>query len=318
MVKKKILLCLVSAMVVTGLVGCSRNTQEVQRVAVASNSIEKQVIKGDIKEEISLTGSVKAARIYSVTGENSNVEEIYVQANEEVSEGEDLLLLENGNVIEAPIDGKITKVCVSEGDNIDLNTVTFNVADTSSYYINTTIDEQDITKVKVGQEVDVNITAIDKALTGTITSIDGEATTNGNSTGFGVVITLQGDFEDIYSGMSCEMNIIINQSTGALLVPIDAVKKVNGKYVVSVKNDEATKAVQVEVGLQDSSYVEILSGLKEGDTIVYSQASKQNITPNKTDIDMDKIKEMMQSGQMPGGGKMPEGMQRPTGGRGSN
>lgn len=323
MLKKKLALYLISAMVVANLMGCSSNKVQAAEPTSASTSIEKQVTKGEIKEEISLSGSIKATKIATVSGEDSVVEEIYVQSNEEVLAGEDLLLLENGNVLEAPIDGKITKINVTEGETISANTTVFNLADSSSYCISAYIDEEDITKVKLGQEVDVTVTAINKALTGKITAIDGEATSSGNSTTFGITITLEGDFEDVYSGMSSEMNIIINESTDALLVPVDAVKKANGKYVVSLKEGESTKDVEVEIGLQDSSYVEIKSGLNEGDTVVYTQAAKSTSNPTgaggmgqmQGGMPSDMQGGGMGGGQIPSGGQMPSGM---SGGKGSN
>ena len=106
------------------------------------------------------------------------------------------------------------------------------------------------------------------------------------------------------------MNIAIKESNNALLVPIQAVKSKGGKYTVSVKSGDETKDVEVEVGIQNSSSVEILSGLKEGDIVVYTQATQSNKSSQGN----------FGKGEMPGGGEMPSGMpggggQMPSGGR---
>jgi len=292
---KKINILLCGLIGVLSLTGCSASADSKTE---ESTTKEVEVTVGSIKEEISLSGSVEANKLTSVScGEKSTVEEIYVQANEEVSEGEDIILLENGSVIEAPFDGKITKISVSEGDSVDSNSSAFNIADTSLFKIETSVDESEITKVSVGQSVDVVVSAINKEYEGKVTSVDAEGSSSGSSVSFGVEVTLEGDVSDLYTGMSSEMNIVIKESNNALLVPIQAVKSKGGKYTVSVKSGNETKEVEVEVGLQNSSSVEIVSGLKEGDIVVYTQASQSNKSSQGNSG----------KGEMPGSGEMPSG-----------
>jgi len=292
---KKINILLCGLIGVLSLTGCSASADSKTE---ESTTKEVEVTVGSIKEEISLSGSVEANKLTSVScGEKSTVEEIYVQANEEVSEGEDIILLENGSVIEAPFDGKITKISVSEGDSVDSNSSAFNIADTSLFKIETSVDESEITKVSVGQSVDVVVSALNKEYEGTVTSVDAEGSSSGSSVSFGVEVTLEGDVSDLYTGMSSEMNIVIKESNNALLVPIQAVKSKGGKYTVSVKSGDETKEVEVEVGLQNSSSVEIVSGLKQGDIVVYTQATQSNKSSQGNSG----------KGEMPGSGEMPSG-----------
>lgn len=295
---KKINLLVCGLIGVLSLTGCSANAESEVK---DSTMKEATVTVGSIKEEISLSGSVEASKLYSVSsGEKSTVEEIYVQANEDVSEGEDIILLESGNVIEAPFDGKITKVSVSEGDSVDSSSTIFNIADNSTFKISTSVDESEITKVKVGQSVDVTVSALNKEYEGKVTSVDAEGSSSGSSVTFGVEVTLEGDVSDLYTGMSSEMSIVIKESDSTLLVPIQAVKNKGGKYSVSIKSGEETKDVEVEIGIQNSSSVEIVSGLKEGDIVVYTQVAQSNKSSNSNS---DKMK----GGEVPGGGQMPSG-----------
>ena len=293
-----------------GLTGCSSTSSKEQDAASTTKEVE--VTKGSIREEISLSGSVKANKTSTVSaGENSIVEEIYVDTNEDVSEGEDIMLLENGNVIEAPFDGKISKISVSEGDSVNSNTSVFNIIDNSGFKIETSVDESEVTKVSTGQKVEVTVDAIEKEYEGVVTRVDAEATTSGNSTSFGIVIQLEGDFENLYSGMSSEMNIVIKESTDVLVVPVQAVKSKNGTYVVSVKDGDSTKEVEVTVGAQDSSFVEITSGLNEGDVVVYEQAAQSN--RGQMGQGMPNMPSDFNMGDMPAppsggnGGQMPSG-----------
>ena len=297
-----------------GLTGCSLSSNA-NADDNTSSIKEVEVTTGNIKEEISLSGSVKANKVATVSaGEKSTVEEIYISVNEDVSEGEDIILLENGNVIEAPFDGKVSKISVSEGDSVDTSTSVFNIVDNSSFKIETTVDESEVAKVSKGQSVEVTVSAIDKEYEGVVTSVDGEATTSGNSTTFGVAIELEGEFNELYSGMSAEMNIVIKESKDVLVAPVQAVKSQKGKYVVSVKSGDETKDVEVTIGAQDSSFVEIKSGLNEGDVVVYeqtTQSNKGNMNGGQS-MSREQIEQMMQKGDMPSppsGGQMPSGSQ---------
>lgn len=310
---KKINILLYGLIGVLSLTGCSASADS---KVEDSTTKEIEVTVGSIKEEISLSGSVEANKLTSVSSdEKSTVEEIYVQANEDVSKGEDIILLENGNVIEAPFDGKITKISVSEGDSVDSNSTVFNIADNSTFKIETSVDESEITKVSVGQSVDVVVSALNKEYEGKVTSVDAEGSSNGGSVTFGVEVTLEGDVSDLYTGMSSEMSIVIRESNNVLLVPIQAVKSKGGKYTVSVKSGDETKDVEVEVGIQNSSSVEIVSGLKEGDIVVYTQASQSN----KSSQGGSNKGSMPNGGDMSSGGfggsKGPQGQGMPSGGQ---
>ncbi|MBQ6631191.1 MAG: efflux RND transporter periplasmic adaptor subunit, partial [Romboutsia sp.] len=119
------------------------------------------------------------------------------------------------------------------------------------------------------------------------------------------------------------MNIVIKESNNALLVPIQAVKSKGGKYTVSVKSGDETKDVEVEVGLQNSSSVEILSGLKQGDIVVYTQATQSNKSSqgNFSKGEMPNGMPGFGGGEMPNfGGERPSGMPSgmPSGGQGGS
>lgn len=275
--KKKIIsLGLVIALISGVLLGCNNknDTSENENSTIK----EVEVSRGTIREEISLSGYIVANKSTSVNATSKSVvEEIYVQSGEEVSKGEDIILLENGTVIEAPYDGKITKISAYVNQDVDTSTTVFTIIDDSSYKVESSIDESEISKISHGQDVDINITALDKNVEGKVTNLDAQATSSGNSVLFGLVVSIDGEeLDNVYSGMSTEMNIIIKESKDVLTVPIQAVSNKKGVKIVKVKDGDSTKEVEVEVGAQDSSFVEIISGLNEGDVIVYEQSTSKS------------------------------------------
>ena len=277
------------------LVGCD-NKNNIDKEEQATLK-EVEVSKGTIREEISLSGSIVANKSTSITSSSkSTVKEIYVQSGEDVSEGEDIILLENGMVIEAPYDGKISKISTYVNQDVDTSTALFTIIDDSSYKVEASVDETEINKISNGQDVDITITALNKEVEGIVSNIDAQASSSGNSVSFGLVVTVDGEnLDDVYSGMSTEMNIIIKESKDVLTIPIQAVSSNRGRKIVKVKDGDSTKEVEVKVGAQDSSFVEVTSGLKEGDIIVYEQSVKSNNrTPGMNGGMMD-----MMNGEMP-------------------
>lgn len=313
MLKKKICLFLLTATVISCFVGCSNTSNKDNLAQVEANLTTEYTVKREnISVDLSLSGSVKSSKTTTVTGGSGTIEEIYVSSNEEVLAGEDLMVFDSGYVVEAPFDGKITKIYVSEGDEVEASTQLVNVSNNTSYKIETSVSEDDITNVKVGQNVTVNVSALNKEYAGIVTSVDGEASSSGNSTSFGVVIELQGDVSDLYSGMSSELTIKVSESENALVVPIEAIKKNKDGYILSVKDGENIKEVSVEVGIQNASYVEILSGVEEDSIVVYTKASKNSTTNSSNGGGFDKGSNMGGQGfdksQMMNGGERPSDM----------
>ncbi|MNC31268.1 macrolide transporter subunit MacA [compost metagenome] len=92
--------------------------------------------------------------------------------------------------------------------------------------------------------------------------------------------------EGIRSGMSVQASIVTSEKTDALLLPIEAVEEVGGKKRVILHtqtNDSGTgQTVDIRTGLFDETNIEVVDGLKEGDTVILPtiQAGKKSAVPN--------------------------------------
>ena len=73
--------------------------------------------------------------------------------------------------------------------------------------------------------------------------------------------------------MTADVDIKIQGTENALIIPVDALRQTSaGSYVFTTYNEETKQyggRVDVVVGMQNDDYAEILSGLKEGDTVYY-------------------------------------------------
>lgn len=168
----------------------------------------------------------------------------------------------------------------------------YNQADTaviisnSGYSIDVPIDETDISKIKIGQKA--NITTDDlqgQTFEGTVTEISSVPTIQNNVASYDVTVSLPYT-DKLKLGQSMNVSIVVAQKENTLLLPIEAVQtNGNNKYVIlydesnSNSNGKNIKNIkQVTTGIYNDKYIEILSGLSEGDKVVVPTATSTSST----------------------------------------
>jgi len=202
-------------------------------------------------------------------------------------------------------------------DNSNMSTEMAVIYDMSSLECELSVDELDIKNVKVGQTVIIKSDAVEgKIYHGEVQSVSVNGTTSNGVTTYPVTIVITDFDEDLLPGMNIDVEITTSQAENVLAIPLTAVKRGNIVFVKGEKeteNDSAPegyKTVKVETGVYNNEYIEIKSGLKEGD-IVYTP----QIQSSGTGFSMEGMRGMsggMPSGVMPSGGMPNGGM--PSGG----
>lgn len=185
------------------------------------------------------------------------------------------------------------------------------------------IDETDILSLKEGQEAQITVSSVsDDAFTGSVTSISKVADTSTGVTRYSAEVTLDRE-EGMLVGMTADVDVRIEGTENALIIPVDALHQNSASYYVYTGYDEAQKRytgrTEVTIGMQNDDDVEITSGLKEGDTVYYTEADSGGFGDFM-------VMPGGMSGGMPGGmsggmsGGMPSGNMggggRPSGGMG--
>ncbi|WP_150824615.1 efflux RND transporter periplasmic adaptor subunit [Megasphaera sp. DJF_B143] len=184
-------------------------------------------------------------------------------------------------------------------------TVIMRIADTSKKQIMAKIDETDIGNIKVGQDATFTVdTYTNQTFTAHVSKISQTDTsntwdTNGTSTSSSsssssasviyYYVTLDVDDPDdvLRLGMTARVEINTAEKENALVVPIAALKtNDNGSYVLRVNTSGQTEQVPVTTGIYSDEYVEILSGLSEGDSVSVSynapsKSSSQSSNSNR-------------------------------------
>ena len=82
-------------------------------------------------------------------------------------------------------------------------------------------------------------------------------------------------------GMNASASIVVEEKNSVLLIPSAALCEQNGKTIVytgyDFKTQTLTDPVDIDIGLSDGEQVQILSGLKEGDTVWYEYYDKLEV-----------------------------------------
>lgn len=136
------------------------------------------------------------------------------------------------------------------------------------------IDEHDIAKVSLGMKATVKVEALKgQEFPAEVTNIALSGSNNGGSSKFAVELTLSMS-EDMLSGMSASAILPLEEKADVLLIPAAALTQQGAKTLVFTaldeKSGEPAAPVEVQTGLTDGEYVEILSGLEEGQKVYYS------------------------------------------------
>lgn len=239
----------------------------------------------DVKEE-NVTSKI-SGEVKSVNTENGK----YVNKGDIIAtiEGEDLSLqiaekhnsiekyqsqiedLVEGDTIYSPMRGTVLQIDVSEEEVVDRTTTLMTVADLDNMEVVIAVDELDINKIKLGQTANITSDVYsNEKFTGKVTKISMEGTSQSGVTTYDVTIKLD-DRKSLMSGMNVDVEILSDSRENVLVIPIDAVHKLNGEYMVTVKDSSGNKSdVKVELGLATKDKVEITSGLNDGDVVVYN------------------------------------------------
>lgn len=171
--------------------------------------------------------------------------------------------------VKSDYNGVVTTVSVVEGATVPTGTQTVTIANLDDVEVAVQISKSDLTKVSIGQQVDITING--KEYAGEITKISGTATRNAN--GVAVVdttIKVKKPDSDIILGVEANNKIHAQKAENTLVLPYEYVQTDSeGDYVYVVDNGVVTRK-NVTIGIASSTEAQILDGISAGDQIITS------------------------------------------------
>ncbi len=189
----------------------------------------------------------------------------------------DLLAIYRVGAVAAPFDGTVSSILYDE-DLGEGQTDVLMLYPGASMEITIAVDETDILALKEGQEAEVTVSSVsDEIFAGTVTEISKEAATSSGVTLYSADVTIA-SAPGMLPGMTAEVDVKIEGVENAIVLPVDALRQTSAISYVYTTYDEQTKQyggmVEVTTGMQNDSFVEILTGLQVGDTVYYTEAPK--------------------------------------------
>ena len=184
----------------------------------------------------------------------------------------------NNYTVTSPIRGTVIDKNYKAGETSEAGKVLCSIYDLSYLTMTLSVDELDISDIAVGQRVEITADAVEgKTYTGVVTKVSVAGTSSGGTTTYPVTVRID-ETEGLLPGMNVDAAITLQSASGVLAIPSGALNRGNTVLVTadspSAANGTAIEggdycSVPVEIGASDSSYIEIISGLQEGDTVAY-------------------------------------------------
>ena len=193
--------------------------------------------------------------------------------------------------ISSPMDGTVIYVSVEEGQTVNTNQSTPSIIELAQLDVMTVkaqVSEADIIHVHPGQEVYFTILgSTGKRYPGVLRSIEpGPTLLTGDDTTltigddeaiyYNALFDVENPDNELHFGMTAQVSIVLENAEDALLVPAQALVRKPGRgdfWQVLVTQGDHAEPRDVEVGINNKIYAQILSGLEEGDEIVIGQSS---------------------------------------------
>ena len=234
--------------------------------------------------------SVSAGQLLvQVNGENTentifDLEQSLQKAQKELEDAEKNAAYANAV---APIDGMIIGLSIMPGQEITSSATALTISDTNTVTISATVDERNVSYLKVG--MGVNLNQWGNPSFGTISSVSFSSSVNNGVATYPFTIEADNSDGTLQINSNINYNLTASQSDNCLVLPIQAVRTVGledgtSATVVYLKADrqpdnaielpysdetipEGFYPVQVEIGIQDNNNVEIKSGVEQGDEV---------------------------------------------------
>ena len=195
----------------------------------------------------------------------------------------------NNYTITSPISGTIIEKAAKVGDALSTGSDLCTIYDLSYLEMTINVDELQVSSLSVGQTVQVTADAVqDRTYEGVVTRVSMKGDTSGGTTTYPVTVRID-ETDGLRPGMNANAEIVVAQAKNALAVPNAAV--VRGSYVlVTQDSPSAVNAdpdmvapdgfvyVKVKLGVSDSDYTQVVSGLTAQDTVGYDPSSVSSDT----------------------------------------
>ena len=199
-----------------------------------------------------------------------------IKFNQKVKEGDIIAKLKTRNII-APFDGVVGKRNFSNDIEILESSIVVNIEDASILYVDVDIPEIYAPYINEGLSADIKFSGNnEKIYNGVIESTASRINTEKRS--LAARVRLDNSNLELLPGALLEITIKYNERNSLSIPDTSVILEGNKVYIYKVNKDNLAKKAEVKIGIRNEGYLEVTSGLNEGETIVAEGLKK--VRPN--------------------------------------
>ncbi len=199
------------------------------------------------------------------------VKAVYKKIGDSIKKGDKIATIESNESlvsydVTSSIDGTILELHMTPGELIGDALHIVLIANLTNVWAELNIYQQDLGKVKVGQDVEITSPHSEMVFKGKlfyISPVVDEATRTAVAR-----VKLNNTRGTWKPGMFISGNVLTNYKTAKIAVPVNAVQMLNGQKIIFVSGDEGFTPQVVTLGMKNNKLIEVIDGLHSGDRYV--------------------------------------------------
>ncbi len=227
--------------------------------------IVKTVEQRDFQNKIETFGTAVPLKVQSYNVEKYEILEP-IKFNKKVKAGDVIVKLKNRNIV-APFDGVIGKRNFSDDIKVSESSLVINLEDASTLFVDVDIPEVFSSNVSVGLKVDIKFSGNkEKSYKGVVESLASRINTDKRS--LAARIKLDNSNLEMLPGALLEVTIKYNERNSLGIPDTSVILEGNKVYIYRVDDKNIANKTEIQIGNRSQGYLEVKSGLNEGDIVV--------------------------------------------------
>jgi len=308
--KKYIIIGIIIIILVAGYLYLSSTAKNAMASLSNSNIVETEVAIGNVEIKLTGSGVIEPLNRYEIPKSINGEVTVSNYKEGDIVKKDAVIYKIEGINIKAPSKGTLITKNASKGDYISQSSSSTTVsaasatavksdplaviADISKMKINLEVDEIDIAKVQIGMKAIVTCDARENTeYEAEVTKIASEGINQNGVTTYDVTLEIEKP-EGLKIGMNADISMVVENKENVIRIPMDAVNKEKNEVYVYVKDENHVENIDsttftiptnmaevsgykrqnIEVGINNKDYIEIMSGLIEGNKIYHISNSK--------------------------------------------
>lgn len=242
--------------------------KELEKYNVTELQSALEVCSGDLAEYKALKEQYEAAKeadpsIGSQKAQQSALKEVSKITTEQAQKN--FQKAQEG--VTADFNGIVSSVDVTEGQTVTEGTPLFTLKNSEKVKATISVSKYDLEKIAIGQKAKITINGSE--YDGTLSVINKIAQANQSGTPMvNVDIHIENPDDNIYLGVEAKVSLETAKKEKTLLIPVECVNSdTNGDFCWAVADGVVIRK-DIETGISSDLYIEVLSGLEEGEQVV--------------------------------------------------